>query len=311
MSNGLQNGLDRGIAAGTFEGTRRGELSGVVGNDSLNTMLLLDLYPNAQVAVSLRRLRRAYRGSCIRVRRSSDNSEQDFGFVNNILDTTSLLSFVGGGTGFVTVWYDQSGNGRNYTQTIAGNQPVIIIGGVLSSINSNPAVRTTLANTSQGLISPFSTLQDLPTTISVVNYVYQLPTSVFPYNFSIGGTVQFQGGGSRYEIACSNIGVFAQRRNTTGTIFSSQFRATLNKQAITTAFFGTIELHVRDNGFSTSPTAYSGTPLIMPSNFTIFCPIDYKLNGNQAMQEKVIWTTDQSRNKIGIEKNQNAYYRAF
>jgi len=42
--------------------------------------LLLDLYPGATVAYSLRKLRTAYSGSAIRVRRSSDNTEQDFGF---------------------------------------------------------------------------------------------------------------------------------------------------------------------------------------------------------------------------------------
>lgn len=57
--------------------------------------LLLDSYPNAAVAYSLRKLRSAYTGSAIRVRRSVDNVEQDFGFVNNVLDTDSLLDFVG------------------------------------------------------------------------------------------------------------------------------------------------------------------------------------------------------------------------
>lgn len=57
--------------------------------------LLLDSYPNAAVAYSLRKLRSAYTGSAIRVRRSVDNVEQDFGFVNNVLDTNSLLDFVG------------------------------------------------------------------------------------------------------------------------------------------------------------------------------------------------------------------------
>jgi len=56
---------------------------------------LLDTYPNAAVAYSLRKLRSAYTGSAIRVRRSVDNVEQDFGFVNNVLDTDSLLDFVG------------------------------------------------------------------------------------------------------------------------------------------------------------------------------------------------------------------------
>jgi hypothetical protein len=57
--------------------------------------LLLDLYPSAAVAYSLRKLRTAYSGNAIRVRRSSDNTEQDIGFVGNELDTTTMLDFVG------------------------------------------------------------------------------------------------------------------------------------------------------------------------------------------------------------------------
>jgi hypothetical protein len=57
--------------------------------------LILDTYPNAAVAYSLRKLRTAYTGAAIRVRRSSDNAEQDINFVSGNLDSQSLLDFVG------------------------------------------------------------------------------------------------------------------------------------------------------------------------------------------------------------------------
>ena len=42
------------------------------------------------------------------------------------------------GTGYVTTWYDQSGNGRNATQTTAGSQPSIVKFGVLNEdVNGN------------------------------------------------------------------------------------------------------------------------------------------------------------------------------
>jgi len=41
---------------------------------------LLDTYPDAAAAYSLRKLRADYSGSAVRVRRSSDNTEQDIGF---------------------------------------------------------------------------------------------------------------------------------------------------------------------------------------------------------------------------------------
>jgi hypothetical protein len=57
--------------------------------------LILDTLDTAG-AYSLRKLRTDYTGSTIRVRRSSDNAEQDIGFVSNELDVNTLLSFVGG-----------------------------------------------------------------------------------------------------------------------------------------------------------------------------------------------------------------------
>jgi hypothetical protein len=57
--------------------------------------LLLDLYPNSTVAYSFRKLRSAYSGNCIRVRRNGDNAEQDIPFLNGVLDSASLLNFVG------------------------------------------------------------------------------------------------------------------------------------------------------------------------------------------------------------------------
>jgi hypothetical protein len=104
--------------------------------------LLLDAFPNAAAAYSLRKLRAAYTGSAIRVRRSSDNTEQDIGFNgSNGLDTTALATFVGAGNGFVTTWYDQSGNGRDVTQTSSANQPQIVNSGSVILENGKPAVQ--------------------------------------------------------------------------------------------------------------------------------------------------------------------------
>lgn len=102
---------------------------------------LLDTYTGANVAYSVRKLRAAYTGSAVRVRRSSDNTEQDIGFdANGNLDESALTTFVGAGNGFVTTWYDQSGNSRNSVQTTAANQPRIVNAGVVEKIGSKPAV---------------------------------------------------------------------------------------------------------------------------------------------------------------------------
>ena len=102
---------------------------------------LLDDYSGAAAAYSLRLLRSAYTGSAIRVRRESDNTEQDIGFVSNELDTSALTTFCSGTNGFVKTWYDQSGNGYDATQSTASNQPQIVSSGSVILENSKPSVR--------------------------------------------------------------------------------------------------------------------------------------------------------------------------
>jgi hypothetical protein len=81
---------------------------------------------------STRLLRSNYYGPMVRVRRSTDNIEQEFyGDVFGKLGTrvyatgTSLTTWLGEATGYVAILYDQSGNARNVTQTSYGNQPTI------------------------------------------------------------------------------------------------------------------------------------------------------------------------------------------
>ena len=103
---------------------------------------LLDTYSGATVAYSAaRRLSSTYTGALIRVRRSSDNTEQDIGYNgSNVLDESALTTFVGAGNGFVVKLYDQSGNGKNMEQSTAANQPKIVNSGTVLKDNSKPAL---------------------------------------------------------------------------------------------------------------------------------------------------------------------------
>jgi hypothetical protein len=106
---------------------------------------LLDVYPSASSAYSIRLLRAArYNNALLRGRRSSDNAEVDI-FVDsnyelslnsNITSRTSgttLATWAGANSVFVTTWYDQSGNNNNATQTSPANQPSIVVSGVLQT----------------------------------------------------------------------------------------------------------------------------------------------------------------------------------
>lgn len=102
---------------------------------------LLDKYPNAAVAYGLRKLRSAYLGPAIRVRRAADNAEKDIYFNGQgNLDTADLVAFAGGSS-FIRTWYDQSGNGKDAVQTAAASQPRISqLDGSLVTVNGKPAL---------------------------------------------------------------------------------------------------------------------------------------------------------------------------
>lgn len=93
------------------------------------------------IAVSVRKLSKNYTGYCIQVRRSNDGATRDIGFdANGNLDTATLLSFIGANDGYVRIWYDQSGNGKNLTQITSIYQPKIVMAGTLVRSNGQPFI---------------------------------------------------------------------------------------------------------------------------------------------------------------------------
>ena len=118
--------------------------------------LLLDLYSGAAAAYSLRKLSTSYTGSAIRVRRLSDNAETDIGFSGTTLSTSALTAFCGATSGFVTTWYDQSGNGKNAIQAATANQPRIVNAGSIYLLNNTPAIYFSMSGGGLSLTSYFT-----------------------------------------------------------------------------------------------------------------------------------------------------------
>lgn len=103
---------------------------------------LLDAVPGAKAGYSLRQLDNDYAGYAIQVRRSSDGTTSNIGFVGGQLDTASLSAFAAGGNAFVTTWYDQVGS-AHVIQPNSANQPQIVAGGsvLTDPVNGLPALR--------------------------------------------------------------------------------------------------------------------------------------------------------------------------
>jgi len=114
---------------------------------------------SVDIGLGYRLLRSAYTGSCVRVRRSSDNAEADIGFANGLLNETALLDHCGSGSGFVRTLYDQSGGARNAGQSINGNQPRIVNAGVIERRNGRPC--SVAVNTSSHLLATITDVDGL------------------------------------------------------------------------------------------------------------------------------------------------------
>ena len=91
---------------------------------------------------SVRLLRSAYAGSCLRIREDGGDTETDIGFSGGWIDTAAIASHCGANNGYVVKWYDQGGNSRDLTETTAANQPEIYNGSsVLTASNGKPLIR--------------------------------------------------------------------------------------------------------------------------------------------------------------------------
>ena len=123
------------------QSSNRTNIEDNIGDSFTQNTPLLDTYTGAAAAYSLRKLRTAYTGDAIRVRRSNDNAEADIGFnVFGELDTVALAAHCGSNDGFVVTWYDQAST-NDATQSTTANQPKIYDGttGVVTE-NGKPAV---------------------------------------------------------------------------------------------------------------------------------------------------------------------------
>jgi hypothetical protein len=260
----------------------------------------------------LRKLRTAYTGSAIRVRRSivpsGQPSEQDIGFVAGELDTVSLLAFCGAGNGFVTTWYDQSGNARNATQTTAANQPQIVESGTLLTQGGRPIMKFT--SSPQILNTPSFSLSANRTYVMTL---YNVTNSNTNYKVYLGA----QAGGAD-NLVNGITGTFGNSNIIKSSVGSGTSNNSIGVNAIANnAYFligayvqGSVQQQQYRNGalndqntsLTISPTTNSQVNVIM---FTNTMGNDIRTN------EAIIWNSYQSTNRVGIETNINTYYAIY
>ena len=139
----------------------------VVAQNALTTLGLTSSTP-ASVAYSVRKLSSGYSGPLMRIYNGTNSydvwpdasgnfsttsviSAANPGLTPGTKNGTTALSTITSGTTFtVAIWYDQSGNARNLTQSTTANRPTIITAGTINTRNSKVAINYDATNDGMG-----------------------------------------------------------------------------------------------------------------------------------------------------------------
>jgi hypothetical protein len=253
--------------------------------------LLLDTYTGAAAAYSLRLLRSAYTGDAIRVRRASDNTEQDIGFVDNELDTSALTTFCSGANGFVKTWYDQSGNANDATQATAANQPQIVSSGSVLLLNSKPSIQS--ANTLKVLQAVNISYNECYISV-VFNRTGKSGGTDTLYAFNNPPYNQLYSGSSNWSYFTN------AANNTTIPLSTSQKLITQIDNGTNTLFYDDNNL---DSTFGVSANVSSDTLNLLAYQTT------YGTFGN--IQEFILYSADKTSDRTGINANINDFYSIY
>jgi hypothetical protein len=275
--------------------------------------LLLDDYPNAAAAYSLRKLDKDYTGSAIRVRRSNDNTEQDIGFTSSgDLDTGALKTFVGANSGFVTAWYNQSA-GRNIFNSNASNQPIIVLSGVIYREKQKPTIIFNekflgndtisfplinrsffivmkqieiLQNTGIIGLNPSGSQNDFS---AVDAFVFSTQNTALNRQYAINGMTS-----TAYNL----------QKNGSGNIINHSILSEIKNGGSANLYENGVSV-ASDNSYSEFNTN-SNPGFVIGARYLTNNSILFR--SNISVQEFIYWGANQSSNRTGIENNINSYY---
>lgn len=258
---------------------------------------ILDTYTGSVAAYSVaRRLATAYTGNLIRVRRSSDNAEQNIGYdSNNVLDESALTTFVGANDGFVTTIYDQSGNGKNATQTTAGNQHRIVSSGTIEKYGGKPCLNSLTRpnyDVSNTTVKNAFTVAKVDTQ-NFINYLLGSNNSTTPFGFL------FYNGS--YSLV-NGLGGFD------GTNINSISGKDLNRHL---GYFQlkSSKLYVAKDGAAETDTGSFVSSFVLNELLGRSAGTNVYFQG--VTQEIILYNSDETSNKSGIESNINTFYSIY
>ena len=230
--------------------------------------------------------------NCLRVRRTSDNAEQDIGFSGNDLDVASLESFCSATDGYVVKWYDQSGNNKDAVNATSTQQPKIVSSGTA----------LTDASGNNGLYFDGATNWFLPITGSITST--QLFYASFVYERASSGITSMPLGNTKYVFWWVS----------TNVIYSGLTNAVVHDSGQTgSGVFLTTCLRDSSDNYKYWNNNSAGTTKTSVNTPTAFGAIGYNAGTrhNGILSEVIYWNDDQESNRTAIQDEINAYYSIY
>jgi len=264
---------------------------------SVPPSFLLDDYTGAAAGYSLRNLSSSWTTSdVVEVRRSSDNATS--GFTATEVSDGTMLAWVGtGGTdnGFVTTWYDQSGNTNNAVQATTTKQPKIVSAGAVVVENSKPALSFDGGDYFQDTFA-----------IGTTNTGFIVGKTQVPDAFL--DDIAVVNGNNIRTLSATEVRYATNSGAGGSTLIHTVPSGTWNNQNLISYISDSANSQVGVNGSATTGSVGS------PTNVT-GVTIGAAQNGNAGvagtMQEVIVYPSNQLSNTFNIEANINTEYSIY
>jgi|DEB0MinimDraft_10_1074344.scaffolds.fasta_scaffold01198_9 hypothetical protein len=266
-------------------------IAGTNCKSSVFTTGVLDDYPGATAAYSLRRLSSSWTGPAIRVKRQFTFDELDIGFKENgDLDTETMIDFSGGDAAlFVDTLYDQTGNGFHAVSQLTFGPRIVNSNGTIVTLNGEASMVFDGLN-DEALATDL--LTEFDNTDFLVNAVFG-DSGSGSEGFAIGSTgsvprLYFQDDKWSYN----TLNTMSWTRVTAQNVM--QYQVNGNTQEV----------------FSDNVTLATATEAQADFNPTGFLVgrIGSSTFMDGKLQEIIIYTSNQVDNRIGIYENMNSYW---
>lgn len=263
---------------------------------------LLSQYPGAAGAYSLRKI-----GSepVVQLRRASDSDEKDF-TASELIDGTAE-TWASSGDAFVRYLYDQSGSGNHAGQSTHDAQPKLISSGSIINENGKPAMMF------DGVDDYLEAVDsDLVTGNSAYTVLWvSKSNTIINSDYYFGINAENLGSGDGRTVSMTpELAV----RVSGNCIFSDS--ASGSQELLTLSYDGTTiqnhSLHIDGASSAVDRTANGTSPMNVHAG-------DFRIGGwgsagqvlNGTMQEIIVYDSDQSANRVGIETNINEHYGIY